>query len=188
MAFLDSAPVWLLSLLIFVLRIVDVSLGTIRTITVVNGRIRASVALGFFEILIWVAVVAQVISRVNQSPVLILAYAAGFAAGNGVGILLERLFALGSCVVRIISMTQGPAIAERLRADGQRLTTFVGQGQTGEHLLIYFTCTRRDLGQLIKTAKSLDPSMFYVVEPVSESSHLVPLPHSTGWRSTIKKK
>ena len=88
--FVTDLPAWALAGTIFLLRIIDVSLGTMRTITVVNGRLRLSVALGFFEVLVWVTAVSQVILRLRDHPILVLAYAAGFAAGNAVGILLER--------------------------------------------------------------------------------------------------
>ena len=103
MQLLENLPVWLLAVVVFSLRIVDVSLGTVRTIAVVQGWIKLSVVLGFFELLIWIAAVSQVIARVKEQPILMLAFAGGFAAGNAAGILLERVLALGTCVVRIVS-------------------------------------------------------------------------------------
>ena len=82
-------------ILIFAARIVDVSLGTIRTICVVNGRRHVALVLGFFEILVWIFAVSKVIGDL-QHPVLAVAYALGFATGNFVGITIEKRLALES--------------------------------------------------------------------------------------------
>ena len=85
MEWIESIPVWLLCLLIFGLRICDVTLGTVRTVAIVKGYLSIAVALGFFEVLIWILAVSQVIVRINESIFLALAFAGGFAAGNAVG-------------------------------------------------------------------------------------------------------
>jgi uncharacterized protein YebE (UPF0316 family) len=188
MDFTQAWPVWALAFAIFLLRIVDVSVGTIRTIAVVNGRMKISVFLGFFEVLIWITVVSQVIARVKESPLILLAYAGGFATGNAVGIALERKLALGFVVIRMISDGKGQEIAERLRAMGQPVTIFHGEGRTGPRALVYASCARRDMDRILKTSRSIDPDMFYVVERASEASHIDMLPHPTGWRSVLKKK
>jgi uncharacterized protein YebE (UPF0316 family) len=187
---LNDLPVWALALLIFGCRVVDVSMGTLRTITVVQGRIRLSVVLGFFEVLVWITAVSQVITGVKDSPVLLLAYAAGFATGNAVGILLERRLALGAVVVRIISIETGNAIANALRADGWALTTFLGEGRDGPVTLIYLTCPRRELDAILVRARAVDPEVFYAVEMVREWSRDLghPLPLSTGWRAAFQRK
>lgn len=181
-------PVWGLFLIILLLRVCDVSLGTMRMITVVQGRVTFSVFLGFLEILIWVAVISQVIAHITKHPILGLAYALGFATGNAVGIMLERRMALGSCVVRIISSDSGQEISQRLRELGQRVTTFNGEGRDGIRVLIYATCERRDLKTILTAAKEIDPKIFYVVERVLESSHIDLLTERSLWRAIVKKK
>jgi uncharacterized protein YebE (UPF0316 family) len=169
---LQTAPVPILAALIFCLRIVDVSLGTIRTISVVEGRLRLSVLLGFFEVLIWITAVSQVIQRIDESPLLLLAYAAGFASGNAVGILIEQRIAMGTCVVRFISMERGPLLADALRENGRPVTTFVGQGRDGERQLVYVIVPRKQVGTLLDAARAVDPGVFYVVERVTDLGHL----------------
>lgn len=184
-------PVWLLALLIFCFRVVDVSLGTIRTLSVVQGRITLSVVLGFFEVLIWITAVSQVIAGIRESALLLLAYAGGFAAGNAAGILIESRIGLGSVVVRIISAAAGKGIAEALRGKGFRLTTFLGEGRDGPVTLIYLTCPRRELPDVIDRAREVDPQVFWAVETLREQSHGATSPHgahSTGWRAVLKKK
>lgn len=172
MSWLTTMPIWATALLIFGLRVVDVSLGTLRTISVVEGRVGFSAVFGFFEVLIWITAVSEVITNIGSSPLLLVAYAGGFAAGNGVGILLERKLALGRCVVRIISPSWGPQIAARLREMGQTVTTFEGRGAQGTRTLVYATCERENVQKLVDVALSIDRHIFYVVERVARSSEL----------------
>ncbi len=191
MEFITSLPVWLLSVLIFFSRVMDVSLGTIRTISIVGGWIKLAVVLGFFEVLLWIVVVAQVIDRMHESPWLMLAYAAGFAAGNAVGIMVEQRLAFGSVVIRMISTDEGERIADYLRNQGHICTTFNGLGRDGEVKMIYVSSQRKEASNILAAAQEIDPALFYVIERSSESGHRL---HrrttglATGWRSVIKKK
>jgi len=188
MELIDTLPIWVMALLIFFLRILDVSLGTLRTVAVVQGRLVISVLIGFVEVIVWAIAVSQVITRVQESPILLLAFAAGFAAGNACGIALERLIGIGEVVVRMIVSSQPEAIAERIRSMGLALTSFAGQGKDGPRTLMFTTCTRRSLGRVIKEAATLDPQIFYTVDRFSHSAHVNPLPHPTGWRAIFKRK
>lgn len=184
-----TLPIWALALLIFAVRIVDVSLGTLRTISVIQGRLALSVVLGFFEVLVWIGALSRVIS-VSDSPVLMIAYAGGFAAGNAVGIALDRRLALGAVVVRIISPNTGVEIVQALRNAGYRATTFHGTGRDGPVTLIYVMCRRRQLASLLQVARRQQPDLFYTVEPVQQQSERLAeaLPYPTGWRAVFKKK
>ncbi len=189
-AFADM-PIWAQALSIFALRVTDVSMGTLRTISVVQGKMKLSVFLGFFEVLVWICGVSQVMAGLTKYPVLALAYAGGFAVGNGVGILLERAVALGSVALTIISPSRGRDIAEKLRSDGQPLTTLAGEGRDGPVTMIYTTVSRRSMRRLLESARSIDPRLFYSVEPLREWRLDMtgrPLPHATGWRTWLKMK
>jgi uncharacterized protein YebE (UPF0316 family) len=167
---MTDLPVWALALLIFCLRVCDVSLGTLRTLSVVQGRTALAVGLGFTEVLLWVVAVSQVIARVGTEPLLALAYAGGFATGNAAGIWLERKLAFGHVVVRIFSPV-GHAIAPALRAAGHVLTTFAGEGRDGPVTLLYVTTSRENAREIIDTALAHDPEAFYSVERSSAGIH-----------------
>jgi uncharacterized protein YebE (UPF0316 family) len=189
MSWLSELPVWSLAAIVFLLRIVDVSMGTLRTVTVVQGHLAASVLLGFFEVLVWVAAVSQVVVRIGDSPVLAVAFAGGFAAGNGVGILLERRLALGHVVLRIISQAAGPEIAAAIRGGGQEVTTFQGEGHGGSTMLLYVACSKKRAGDLVRRAADVDPELFYVLERSNAPTYgRDVIAHPTGWRAFWKKK
>jgi hypothetical protein len=135
----------------------------------------------------------QVLPRLREEPLLALAYAGGFAAGNAAGILLERRLALGEVAVSLISPRSGDQVAEHLRRRGQRLTTFQGQGRDGPVTMIYITSSRRGLRPLLEEARVVDPHLFYLfyaVEPLREggASPTRPLHLATRWRAALGKK
>jgi uncharacterized protein YebE (UPF0316 family) len=164
-------------------------MGTVLSLAVVAGHIRISVVLGFFEVLIWVFAISQVIQTASHNPFILLMYAGGFASGNAVGILVERRLAMGRRVLRIIS-AEGGEIARQLREAGQPVTVFRGEGRDGERLLLYFLCERKDVARWVELGRRIDPKLFFVVEPAFESSTMqpLPLPSATGWRAWMKKK
>ncbi len=166
--YVANLPVWLLVLIIFVMRIVEMSLDAMRTIATVDGRIRRAAGLGFFQVLVWILVAAQVINHVQEQPILALAYAAGFAGGSAVGIWLEKKLAYGRVVLRMITSRAGSEIAAALRAGGQAATVFAGEGRDGPVSLLYVLCPRRGTAALLATARKIDPELFFVVEKAQD--------------------
>lgn len=187
MDWFSGLPVWTVAGLIFCFRIMDVSLGTMRTITVVVGRVKLSVLLGFFEVLIWITAISQLFLGIREHPILIAAWAGGFATGNAIGITLEKQLAMGRCVVRIIT-AHGDAVVRAIDPPGKALAKFLSTMPEGERTLVFAVLNRRDLNEVLELARREDPELFWVVERFSETSHLDPLPHATGWRAVFKMK
>lgn len=190
MEYLFDLPLWLVATLIFVLRVVDVSLGTCRTIAVVQGRMVTSVVLGFVEVLVWITVVANVIQHASSNAVLLLAYAGGFAAGNATGIYLERRLALGMVILRIISEDAGEELAEVLGKSVPRVFTFDGYHNGQQMTLLYVAARRRNAPALLEKARKIDPNLFYAFDTLRESNMVATsvLPTATGWRAAVKMK
>src|SRR5690349_7266164 len=132
---------FLACLLIFLARVGDVSLGTLRVVMVTQGRRGRASMLGFCEVLIWVFAVSQVLQNLRQ-PLFAVAYALGFATGSYVGLTVERWAALGHQVVRIFSRS-GHEIAARLRELGFRVTVFEAKGRDGSVAMLYTETERR---------------------------------------------
>ena len=177
-------------LLIFAARIADVSLGTVRIIVTVQGRRVISFFLGICELLIWITVVSTVIHQIKDQPVLALFYAFGYATGNVVGINLERKLALGFIILRVITRTAGKSLADRIRAMGQPVTVFRGEGMQGPVDELYIACRRRDLQRILAVVKKEDPDAFYITEMARDVSNGVRSPYFLlgGRRSALKRK
>ena len=175
---------------IFLARICDVSLGTVRTLVTVQGRTKVAFVLGFFEISIWITVVSAVVHKIATAPILGLFYALGYATGNAVGILVERKMAFGFLVLRVFTRTAGKSMADRLRENGQRVTTFLGEGMHGSVTELYIVTRRRDLKWILQIIIEEDREAFYTTEYARDVSKILrPSPQpATGWRAITKKK
>ncbi len=169
-----------LPLLIFVARVVDVSLGTLRIIFTARGKRRLAPLLGFVEVFIWVAVISQMVRGVNH-VVAYLAYAAGFAAGNYVGMWIENRLALGTLVLRIILAQSGDVLADALHQAGYGVTRVDGLGANGPVKLIYTIVRRKDLPAVLELVHQVTPKVFLSVEEVrSTEEGVFPTARSTG--------
>ena len=177
-------------LLIFCARIVDVSLGTLRTISIVQGRKWMAFWLGFFEVILWLIVISTVINRIQESPVLGIFYALGFATGNMVGIELEHWLAMGHIILRVISREHCKELTNCIRVNGFSVTVFHGEGKDGPVAELYIVCRRRDMKSLLRLVQDIDPGAFYVTEQAGAVSKIYrpTMQQATGWRAIFKKK
>ncbi len=172
---------------IFIARVADVSLGTIRTIAVIRGSRMAAWWLGFFEIFIWIWIVSKVIHSVSETPVYSFFYALGFATGNYVGMTIERWIAIGDRA--ILLFTRRPTkISRTLQTLHYAVTEWQGNGKDGPITLLFLKIPRRSVRAVIGTAKAIDPACFFVVETVEHFESLKPtLVPRTGWRAQARK-
>lgn len=185
---MPTGTVVLMCLVIVAARIADVSLDTIRTIAVIQGRRGLAFVLGFCELLIWVSVVSGVISQVRAQPAYAVAYALGFALGNYVGMAIEHRLALGRQVVRIITR-QGSVLVAALREAGLRVTQFDGQGRDGPVQELFIEIERKQVRNIVAQARALDPRCYYLVDDVRlASSAELPRRDPGGWRAILKPK
>jgi uncharacterized protein YebE (UPF0316 family) len=154
-----------LPLIIFVARIFDVTLGTLRIIFVARGKRNLAPVLGFFEVLIWIVVISQLVQNL-ESATAYIGYAAGFAAGNYFGMWLEDKLALGTYILRLITAEESGELVQRLRAAGFGVTTVAGEGKTGTVQLIYTFVKRRDVEAVLSIIHELKPNAFVSMEEV----------------------
>ena len=182
--------IYLLGILIFFARIIDVSVGTVRTISIIQGRTKMAFFLGFIEISMWLMVLSAVLQKVMESPLLAVFYALGFSTGNVVGILIEKKLAMGYTNFRVISSKNGRKIAEKIREKGYRSTIFEGEGKDGKVMEVYVVCERKALPEIIRIVKEIEPTAFYITEQVGIVSKMLRpmMVPATGWRSIHKKK
>lgn len=184
-------PVTLLTgLMVFSARVFDVTMGTMRTISIVHGRTWVAFFLGFFEVSIWVFVISTVLGQITTKPVLGLFYALGFSTGNVVGILVERRIALGRVALNVVSVKNGPQIARCLRDLGFRVTSFQGEGRSGPVMLLYIVCDRKEFRKALDAVRAIEPEAFYSTEmtgPIGRVTRPMMSP-ATGWRAIFKRK
>lgn len=159
----------ILPVLIFTSRIIDVTFGTLRIIFISRGEKFIAPVFGFFEILIWLLAIAQVMTNLTNVTYY-LAYAGGFAMGTFVGIYLEEKLAMGTLIVRIITKKEANELVENLKSKGYGVTSFDGQGARGPVKLIFTTIKRKDVYKVVEIIKCFNPKAFYSIEEVRSAS------------------
>jgi uncharacterized protein YebE (UPF0316 family) len=157
----------ILPILIFLARVCDVTLGTIRVICVAKGKKGYASLLGFGEVLIWVTVIAQIMKNLNN-PICYLAYAGGFAMGNFIGITIEEKLAMGTLIIRIITNSNAAALIYALKAGGFGVTVLDARGATGPVHVIYTVIKRSALHKVDEIIKAFNPNTFYSIEELRE--------------------
>jgi uncharacterized protein YebE (UPF0316 family) len=150
-------------LLIFFLRLSDVTLGTLRILMTVRGRKPLAALIGFFEVTIFIVAISRVVRNVDNIW-LVLGYSAGFAAGTLVGMTIEERLALGWTVVRVISSDLSRRAAEVLRQAGFGVTEMAGHGMKGDVGIFEVVVRRADLPRALQVLESIDEKAFVTVE------------------------
>lgn len=152
-------------LLIFLARIVDQTLGTLRIIFVSRSLRKWAALVGFFESLIWLLAISQIIQNLGNW-VSFIAFAGGFAMGNYVGIYLEEKLALGMLCLRIITADDSTEIVQELRESKYGVTTVSATGVSGQVRLILMIIKRKDLQNIQDVIARKAPKAFVSVEDV----------------------
>jgi uncharacterized protein YebE (UPF0316 family) len=155
----------ILPILIFLSRIADVSIGTVRVILVSRRLKYLAPFAGFFEVLIWIIVIGQIMQNLS-SPICYVAYAGGFATGNYIGILIAEKLSLGMVLVRVIFPKRANGLIDRLRERHYGVTSIDGQGANGPVEILFTIVPRRDVYGVIELVKEANPEAFYSIEDV----------------------
>lgn len=174
-AFSDvNVYIWvILPVLIFMARILDVSLGTIRIIFIARNLRYIAPIIGFFEVIIWLLAVRQIMQGDHINTPCFMAYAAGFASGTYVGMYLENLLSIGKVLIRVITRKDAGDLVEHLKEAGYGLTVVNAEGATGEVKMIFSVVERHDIPCIIDLIKRFNPHSFYTIEDVRFVSETV---------------
>ena len=155
----------ILPALIFMARICDVTLDTLRIIYVSRGMKFAAPMIGFFEVLIWLMAISQIFQNLSN-PVCYIAYAGGFAMGNFIGIILEEKMAIGTVVIRIITQKDAMQLIEVLKTNRYGVTHVDAQGVMGPVKIIFTIVKRKDIDRVLEIVRTCNPLAFFTIEDV----------------------
>lgn len=155
----------IMPVLIFLARICDVSIGTMRIIFVSKGKRNIAPVLGFFEVLIWITAISKIMQNLDNY-VNYIAYAAGFATGNYIGMIIEEKLAMGILMVRVFAHTMGSELVQILNVGGYGATVVEAQGARDKVHLIYTIVQRNELANVLDLINRFNPKVFYTIEDV----------------------
>ena len=160
-----SPEAWLTAGLIFVLRVTDMSLDTLRVLFVMRGRKALAWVLGFFQATVFVIAITFVL-RDLTNPLNIIGFAAGFATGVVVGMAIEERLAIGHVHMRIISSRRGTGIAEKLRIEGFAVTEVPARGKDGMVTMLNCSVLRKDVKRIRVMVNDVDEQAFITSEEI----------------------
>ena len=158
--------IWVvLPFLIFLARVLDVSFGTVRVIFISRGFKYLSPLIGFFEILIWLLAIGQIMKNLSN-PACYIAYAGGFAIGNYIGIWIADKLSLGIVLIRVITEKDASQLVELLKSADYGVTSVDGHGTTGQVKVVFTVVPRKEVKQVANLIKKFNPKAFYTIEEV----------------------
>ena len=157
------------ALIIFSLRLADQSLGTMRALLVSKNKPIYAALIGLVESAIWIVAISQVIKDIDDT-VLIVAYAAGFAAGTILGSYIERIVGVGNIVVRVFSPANSPSVAEALRENGHGVTVIDGEGKDGSVKIYLCVIPRRKLKSVLNMIEEINPNAYITTDMANPTS------------------
>jgi len=155
----------ILPVLIFTARVADVTFGTLRIIFISRGMKLLAPVVAFFEILIWLVAIAQIFQDIG-SVANIIAYSAGFAFGNYVGIIVEERMAIGLNLIRIITQYDAGNLVAALKSNNFGITVVDAAGKHGPVKLIFLVVKRKDIATVIRMVQAYNPNAFYTIADV----------------------
>ena len=171
----DFFSLVILPVLIFIARILDVSFGTLRIIYVSRGMRTLAAIVGFFEVLIWIVAIGQVMQNLTNW-VTYVAYSLGFSFGNYVGVSIEKKLAIGNLIIRVITRKEADELVKFLWNSGYGVTSVDARGETGPVKVIFSIVKRKKLPEVLAIIKRFNPNAFYTIEDVRFVNETFPTP------------
>ncbi len=155
----------IMPILIFLSRIADQTIGSLRIIFMSKGFKYIAPLLGFFEVIIWLVAVTQIIKHVDN-PISYIAYGLGFATGTFIGMKVEERLSIGKVMMRIIPKMDTTELIKHMRQQNFGLTISDAQGSQGSVKVIMSIMDRKDTRKLIPIIHKYNPHAFYTVEDI----------------------
>ncbi|HNR43031.1 MAG TPA: DUF2179 domain-containing protein [Bacteroidales bacterium] len=155
----------IIPVMIFLARICDVSIGTMRIIFVSKGKKNIAPVLGFFEVLIWITAISKIMQNLDNY-INYVAYAAGFATGNFIGMIIEEKLAMGIQMIRVFAHERGRDLVQILNSNGFGATSVEAHGAIEKVHLVYSIVHRHELANVLELINEFNPKAFFTIEDV----------------------
>ena len=156
---LTNQNIWVVAGFIFITRVLNMALDTVRMLTVVRGMRTITWILGVLQTMLFVIALGSVLNDLNN-PIKIIAYSFGFATGNVIGMNIEKRLAFGFVNMTIISSLRGQELADKLRGQGHAVTEIPARGKDGSVEILECSLQRKFASEVQRTVLECDPNAF----------------------------
>ncbi|TFG28005.1 MAG: DUF2179 domain-containing protein [Promethearchaeota archaeon] len=154
-----------LPLLIFVARVADVSLGTLRIVFISQGRKNIAPLVGFLEVFIWLLAIGQIFNNLTNI-LYYIAFAGGFALGNYVGLIIEDKISLGLLNLQLILSENPDTLIKTLKSRGYGLTSVTAEGAKGNVKVVITVIKRKNKAKILEIIRELSPNAFISIQQI----------------------
>lgn len=151
---------------IFFARILDVSLGTVRTVLVVKGNRLTPAIVAFFEVFIWFLVAREALNTELSSWLIPIFYSGGYAAGTYIGGFISNNFVNGLIGVQVITKekTSSKMIKEiRNKGFGVSVVDLKESKDNENKDMLFIQLNKSKLKELTSIIRRIDPDAFVVI-------------------------
>lgn len=159
----DIMTLFFMCIKIFIARLIDVSLGTFRTINTVKGKNLIASLIGLIEISVWFLVVKEALNTDNNSYFIVLSYALGFSVGTYIGGKISSMFIKSNLEVQVILTSKNDKIIDLLRNNGYGLTIIDAKGNNNTKYMLYIQIKNKSLNRLKNIIRNEDPKALIAV-------------------------
>ncbi len=159
---------WWSYVLIFIAKVTEVSLATVRNVLINRGEKFKAACIGFFEVLLWLLVISNVLSTITQDPWKILVYCVAYALGNYIGVIIEGKLALGTACLQVVMTCdeEHAQVSESMRQQGFGVTTIRGEGKDGPVDVLMIYLKRKCVEEAIGIIRAACPEALITVNDV----------------------
>ncbi|WP_375560756.1 DUF2179 domain-containing protein [Bernardetia sp. OM2101] len=191
--YLNEDTIWvyayiILPILIFLARLTDVSLSTLRIVLVTMGKRNIAPLIGFVEAFVWLLAIGQIMQNLTNI-MSYLAYAGGFAMGTYLGMWLEQRIALGMVMVRVITGKTAEHLILKLKDTNYRFTHLQAEGKYGDVGVVFSIVKRKELPKFLHLINTHNPNAFYTIENIRHVQNTDDIPTSdSGTFSRVVRK
>ena len=155
---------------VFLMRLGDMSLDTLRLLFMMRGRKLLAALIGAIQATVFILAVSAVLSGpLNFWTV--LGYALGFSSGVVVGMFAEERLAIGYAMLRVYSTLCGQQIAAALRAAGYAATEIMARGKEGKITVVNCVIARRDVSSVRAIIDGVDAAAFVTIDEARPLQH-----------------
>lgn len=153
----------LLCIKVFLARILDVSLGTVRTLFTVKDKKLIASMIGFVEALIWFLVAKEALQSDDSSIFVAISYSLGFATGTYIGGLLANILINGNITVQVF--TDSLELEKIIRNKGYAVSTIECKGydKNISKNMLYININKKDEKILKSLIHNNDKDAFLVI-------------------------
>ena len=157
----------LLYLVILIVKIIEVSIGTIRIVLITRGERVFGACLGFIEVVIWIVLVSTVLNDVTGDPIKVVVYAVGFALGNYVGSVVEEKLGIGNIRIEaIVREIDGGDLADKIRKKGYAVTVLDGKGMNYDRNVLLMNIKRKDYVNVVNMIKAVQENVVITINDI----------------------